>query len=164
MRALPLLLLLLGCSQTTVVKDAGTKPGLTCSDAINGCACVATSNTVDGGLACSPASLGTSAHCCAHTDNGVVDQCYCAKDGTCFSQGSVCTCNALPTPDGGTSATTCTKPMNGHCCKKVTDAAQGECRCSGAMCAMDETEVMGCSGLDGNLQCGPSTMSVSTCK
>ncbi len=151
-----LFLFLLGCSQTTVPQDSGPKPGLACSEAVNGCACVASSASTG---TCSPASLGIAARCC-----GAADQCYCAKDGTCFTQNMVCTCNALPTPDGGMTAPSCAKPMNGHCCKKVTDAAQGECRCSGAMCAMDETEITSCSGAEANLQCGSATMSVATCQ
>jgi hypothetical protein len=35
---------------------------------------------------------------------------------------------------------------------------------SGSMCAMDETEVMTCSGADANLQCGAGAMSVPSCQ
>jgi hypothetical protein len=153
-----LLPLLLGCSETKPTQDSGPPKGLACSDAVNGCSCVPAAPPIG---ACSPTTLGGSAQCC-----GSASQCYCAKSGTCYTQGmNLCVCNAQGTPDGGMNAPSCPKPMNGHCCKAITDAAQGSCQCSGNMCnAMTEMEVTSCSGSDGNLTCSATTMSVPSCQ
>jgi hypothetical protein len=156
---LTLSLLLWGCSQTQPgLVDSGPPKGLTCNDAINGCACVPSAPPSG---ACGPSTLGGAAHCC-----GSANECYCAKDGTCYTLGmTTCVCNALTTPDGGMTTASCTKSMTGHCCKLITDAAQGECRCIGGTCnMMTEMEVPSCSGSDGNLQCSATTMSVPSCQ